>query len=215
MSVSRKQIKAQRRHRREQAQQTAVVVEHKGRRRLYTLLAIAAAALFLLISFFAFLAFRETGNAANADPSRRPPDTTSRPFADQGHLHIQAVDSPHAAYNSTPPTSGPHMPSLAPAGWHDEAVPDEFVVHNLEDGYMAINYRPDLSAAEKAKLRALVEQLTAEGRRVLAVPYEGLRTKLALTAWTRLDELDTINEQRIRGFGDAYAYQGADYHNTR
>src|SRR4029434_1312652 len=52
---------------------------------------------------------------------------------DQGNLHIPSVDSPHVPYNSDPPTSGPHLPYIAPWGVHTRPIDRELQVHNLED----------------------------------------------------------------------------------
>ena len=110
------------------------------------------------------------------------------------------------SYNSTPPTSGPHLPDLAPAGWHDEPVVKELAVHNLEDGYVAVWYRPNLDQARKDRLRALVQEY---GDKVIAAPYEGLDVPIALTAWTRLDKLPALDEDRIRNCVEAY--RGTDH----
>ena len=53
--------------------------------------------------------------------------------------HIQ-VGEQHEPYNSDPPTSGPHYAQPAQAGFYDEALPDEQLVHNLEHGYIVIWY---------------------------------------------------------------------------
>ena len=55
-------------------------------------------------------------------------------FPDQGNLHIQTESEPHVPYNSDPPTSGPHLPYLAPWGVHNVPITRELQVHNLEDG---------------------------------------------------------------------------------
>ena len=53
--------------------------------------------------------------------------------------HIQ-IGEQHEPYNSDPPTSGPHYAQPAQAGFYDEALPDEQLVHNLEHGYIVIWY---------------------------------------------------------------------------
>jgi hypothetical protein len=213
MSVSRKQLKAERRQRRQVMEQTRAAVESRQSRRKYMVLGGALLALIALVAAFAALAGTGQGNQAALDPNRRPPDTTSRGFADQGNTHISQGQIGSVSYNSSPPTSGPHMPNLAPGGWHDEPVQREYIVHNLEDGYMAIQYRPNLPEEQKARLREIVDRMhNQDNRRVIAVPYEGLQAPIVLTAWTRLDELQRVDEQRIRNFADAYAYPGADYH---
>jgi hypothetical protein len=59
-----------------------------------------------------------------------------------------------------------------------------------------------------------VEQLTAIVRRyeiqVILAPYPGMPTRIALTAWTRLDAFDEFDEARIVRF--IRAYRGIDHH---
>jgi Protein of unknown function (DUF3105) len=129
-------------------------------------------------------------------------------FPDQGNLHIQTESDPHVPYNSDPPTSGPHLPYLAPWGIHTTPVARELQVHNLEDGGVVIQYHcpngcPDLVD----KLATIVKGYE---RQVLLAPYPGLKTRIALTAWTRLDAFDDYDEARILRF--IRAYRGIDHH---
>lgn len=207
MSVPRKQMKTERRQRRQMLEETRAAVEQKQQRKQYLVLGLSALALLLLVGAFAFFASRSSSNIAASDPGQRPPDTTSKGFEDLGNRHIQPNQAGTIKYNSNPPTSGPHFSSLAPAGWHDQPVQIEYVVHNLEDGYIAIHYRPDLPAQQKQQLRSLVQEY---GDKILAVPSPSIETPIALTAWTRLDTLAAYDEQRIRNF--VKAYRGIDHH---
>ncbi len=126
-------------------------------------------------------------------------------FEDQGNAHIQMASEPHPPYNSDPPTSGPHLPYIAPWGIHTEPIPRELQVHNLEDGGVVVQYRcatpcPDLAD----QLARIVRRY---GTQVILAPYPGMRTRIALTAWTRLDAFD---EARIERF--IRAYRGIDHH---
>src|SRR5207245_4681509 len=46
-------------------------------------------------------------------------------FPDLGNEHIQTATDPHEAYNSDPPTSGPHLPYIAPWGIHTRPIRSE------------------------------------------------------------------------------------------
>jgi hypothetical protein len=129
-------------------------------------------------------------------------------FEDQGNAHIQMVSEPHPPYNSDPPTSGPHLPYIAPWGIHTEPIPRELQVHNLEDGGVVVQYRcatpcPDLAD----QLARIVRRYETQ---VILAPYPGMRTRIALTAWTRLDAFDDFDEARIERF--IRAYRGIDHH---
>ncbi|OGL28657.1 MAG: hypothetical protein A3G44_16995 [Candidatus Rokubacteria bacterium RIFCSPLOWO2_12_FULL_73_47] len=128
------------------------------------------------------------------------------PVPSQGNLHIAMVTSPHAPYNSEPPTSGPHLPYIAPWGVHTRPIPRELQVHNLEDGGVLVQYGcecPDVVA----RLRAIVGRYDTH---VILAPSPGLAPRIALTAWTRIDTLDELDEGRVVRFIEAF--RGIDHH---
>jgi hypothetical protein len=125
---------------------------------------------------------------------------------DQGNRHIQSATDPHEPYNSDPPTSGPHLPYIAPWGVHTRPIPLELQVHNLEDGGVVVQYN--------CECPEIVEKLTAIVRSydkfVILAPYPKMAPRIALTAWTRIDTLQELDERRIRRFIEAY--RGIDHH---
>ena len=129
--------------------------------------------------------------------------------ASLGNAHIVTADMPHQPYNSDPPTSGPHLPYIAPWGVHTRPVPLELQVHNLEDGGVVVQYNCECSDLVE-KLRKIVEKYD---RQVILAPYPTMKSKIALTAWTRIDTLDDFDEKRITRFIEAY--RGIDHHPTR
>jgi len=147
---------------------------------------------------------------------------------DQGNQHIGSVDEPHVPYNTTPPTSGPHMSGLWQWGISEEPIADEWQVHNLEDGGVIIQYDcPDDSCPDlKAELTDFVTQLLADSSlrnpnsgtvHLILAPYSGFRNtpassgqRIALTAWTRILYLDTVDRQKMMEF--IRAYLNDDHH---
>jgi hypothetical protein len=129
-------------------------------------------------------------------------------FADQGNAHVQTAAESPAPYNSDPPTSGPHLPYIAPWGVHTEPIARALQIHNLEDGGVMVQYRCATPCPD------LVDKLTRIVRRfetqVVLAPYPGMPTRIALTAWTRLDAFDDFDEARIVRF--IRAYRGIDHH---
>lgn len=129
--------------------------------------------------------------------------------ASQGNRHIELGDD-HIAYNTTPPTSGPHA-GTARWGTHSEQIPDENQIHNLEDGGVGIQYNCD---QQEDSCQDLVEKLNGlmkkSSDKVFMGPYSGIGNRIALTAWQRIDKFDEFDEQRILTFIEAY--RGIDHH---
>jgi hypothetical protein len=145
----------------------------------------------LVVGYFAYRA------AANLPGTSLP---------DQGNRHIPTASSPHEPYNSDPPTSGPHLAYIAPWGVHTKPIPPELQVHNLEDGGVVVQYSCECADLVD-KLRAIVAKYD---KYVILAPYPSMKSRIALTAWTRLDAFDEFDEARIRRFIDAY--RAIDHH---
>jgi hypothetical protein len=155
---------------------------------------IAVAAVVVVAAVVGYFAYRATADL----PGAKMPD--------QGNLHLRTAGDPHEPYNSDPPTSGPHLPYIAPWGVHTRPIQRELQVHNLEDGGVLVQYNcecPDLVA----KLRDVVQQYE---KFVILAPYPEMKSPIALTAWTRIETLQEFNEARIRRFIEAY--RGIDHH---
>jgi len=125
-----------------------------------------------------------------------------------GNQHLGSAEEKHAPYNSDPPTSGPHLPYIAQWGIHTEPIVNELQVHNLEEGGVLVQYNcpqgcPDLVAT----LKTIVLRYPTQ---VILAPYPGMDSRIALTAWTRIDKLDDVDEKRIVRFIEAY--RGIDHH---
>jgi hypothetical protein len=165
----------------------------RGARRRWTLGTAVAGAVVVavVVGYFAY---------------RAQADLPGQKFSDQGNLHVQTAADPHEPYNSTPPTSGPHLPYIAPWGVHTKPIVNELQVHNLEDGGVMVQYN--------CECPELVEKLAGVVRRhdryVILAPYPTMKSRIALTAWTRLETLDDFDAARIERF--IKAYRGIDHH---
>lgn len=167
--------------------------KHRRRRLIYGLYAFAGIAIISLVVFL-FL------------PRSLQPGP-GQAIGNMGNQHIPFVESLHEPYNSNPPTSGPHVEALARWGIHNESIPKEIQVHNLEDGGVILHYQPGSPDELVAKLKGVVERYNS---RVILAPYPGLDSAIALTAWTRLDKMDEFDEGRVTRF--IGAYRGIDHH---
>ncbi len=130
-----------------------------------------------------------------------------RQLINLGQDHVDPNLS-HPPYNSVPATSGWHYPYTAEWGVHDRPIPDEYLVHNLEHGGVIIHYNcqtpcPDLVA----QLTTIVGKFPSK---VILVPDARLKTRIALTAWTWIDEFDRYNEKRIVDFIAAHRNKGPE-----
>jgi len=151
---------------------------------------------------------------SNTLPANKAPGTE---IPDLGNAHIQRLGDPHAPYNSEPPTSGPHMPGIAPWGAYDKPIPKEYQVHNLEDGGVLIQYNCPKGCSDLLKKLEGVffkykKRAEADKRymHLLLAPNPDMDTRIALTAWTRLDKFTDFDEARIDRFIEAYI--GLDHH---
>ncbi len=162
-----------------------------SRRQRLILAATTAVVVAVVVGYFAYRA------AANLPGVLMP---------DQGNLHIPTADSPHEPYNSDPPTSGPHLPYIAPWGVHTRPIPPPLQVHNLEDGGVLVQYNCECPELVE-KLRAIVRRYD---RHVILAPYPPMKSRIVLTAWTRLDAFEEPDEKRIVRFIEAY--RGIDHH---
>lgn len=121
----------------------------------------------------------------------------------QGRDHIALGDA-HIPYNSDPPTSGPHADPVE-KGFYDTPIPDENIIHNLEHGFVVISYdcnQLDDCDSVKAKIRNLLNQY--ESFQLVAVARENRDAPIALTAWQRIELLNSYDEEQIKAFIEAW-----------
>jgi hypothetical protein len=106
---------------------------------------------------------------------------TLETFPGQEGTHVAPDAKPK--WNSTPPTSGPHVGSPAIWGFYDSPVQLIQSVHNLEHGGVVIHYGPDVTDETIAQIRQLYD---GDENGLLVAPLPSLRPRnaIALTAWT-------------------------------
>ena len=144
--------------------------------------------------------------------------------ASLGNKHIENITDAHDPYNSLPPTSGTHVGGKAQWGISDSSIPDELQLHNLEDGGVVVQYNcvpsvdPQSQATPSAQVqnecKKLVEILSGIVKKypdkVLMAPYPKLDSRIALTAWTRIDKFNDFDQERVQKF--IKAFKGIDHH---
>lgn len=130
-----------------------------------------------------------------------------------GNRHLTSSQVVLTTYNSDPPTSGPHLPSVARWGIHERPIPKELQVHNLEDGGVLVQYNCDRANQECRELVDKLANIVRPYNHAILAPYPGMTQKIALTAWTRIDKFNDFDEKRIVRFIDAYI--DMDHHPRR
>jgi hypothetical protein len=110
----------------------------------------------------------------------------------------------HPAYKSTPATSGWHYgPPNAPARWgvHNEFVIDEVLLQNLVQGGVGLHYSCPDGCPEVV---AAFTEVASQYDKIIVSPYTGMDFKIALTAWTYIDEMDELDLDRLDIFVRAH-----------
>ncbi len=133
--------------------------------------------------------------------------STARSLPSQGNQHIQPGVDARFKYNSDPPTSGPHYTHRPPWGIHTRPLPKGLQIHGLEDGGVIVQYNCTDCSSLIAKLRGIVNRYSEY---VILAPYPTMKSRIALTAWTKLDALEEFDENRVVRF--IRAYRGIDHH---
>ena len=130
-----------------------------------------------------------------------------RTFPVAGRDHIPPSQQP-SGWNSTPPTSGQHLATPLAPGVYDQEQDERAVVHNLEHGYVVIQYK-NIPEDQQQQLREYVRGRS--GRKLILAPYSGLqRDGVALTAWQNLQTCERVNLDAVKGFvGDFMVPGGA------
>ncbi len=111
-----------------------------------------------------------------------------------GQEHV-AVGATHPAYNSNPPTSGWHYSEPATWGVHQDELPDEQLIHNLEHGGIWISY----SGIDDSTKSAL-EKMGKSQSKVVVEPRAKNDSPIVLASWGRLLKMDKFDEQLILNF---------------
>jgi hypothetical protein len=119
-------------------------------------------------------------------------------------------------YPDPPPTSGDHNPCWATWGVHDDVVPAERWVHNLEHGGVVFLYKnaaalsaSDRSAADGGtlgELTALVQRLP----RTLLTQYDALPKNFAMVSWGHRIVSDCFDADAAETFYAQHFNQGRE-----
>jgi hypothetical protein len=135
------------------------------------LLAVVAVALFVLLG---------SGSGSLQDQMQSA-GCTLKDYPGVSRLHISNPNARPKAWNSFPPTSGPHYFTPAIYSFYSEPVALARVVHNLEHGGISFLYGPKTPADTVDKLREIYDK---DPQGLVVAPLPAMGNKIALGAWT-------------------------------
>lgn len=202
--MSKRDTKAERRAAAREARLEAQRKRQKARRRrqilIWGVIGVVVAAI------AGFVVFRQVRGRSTVEGAAREAGCASvEEFPEQDRTHIEA-GSEHEPYNSTPPTSGPHLGNTAEWGTYQNRVDDELLIHNLEHGGVVVHYK-DLDDEQIEKLEDLVESY-AEG--VILNPNTDIEDTIALASWQHLRTCEGVSEVVIKGFIAEFCAKGPE-----
>lgn len=116
------------------------------------------------------------------------------------------VDSDPGAYNSNPPTSGPHYGNVLETGFYETNTyqyPAAYLIHNMEHGYVIFWYNcANLGEGGCSELKSQIKAVMDEVNnvKVIAYPSDSINVPIAMTSWGRLQKLEAFNAAQVRAF---------------
>jgi hypothetical protein len=180
----------------------------RRRQRALTWTAVAVGAVVALIGV---IVWQGRGGEEQVSPQalaaarQQAGSTGVREFAEAGRKHIQANQQAEN-WNSTPPTSGDHLGSPISGGVYDSEQDERAIVHNLEHGYVVIQYK-GIPEDQVTQLREFVRDRS--GDKLVLAPWSGLQSDgVALTAWRNLETMQRVNLDVVKAFVNDYMVPG-------
>ncbi|MDP2671701.1 MAG: DUF3105 domain-containing protein [bacterium] len=168
-----------------------------GRADLFVKALALVAVVLLIVGFVVLFVYSRNQNKASVKSLGEV--TCSGDQCDRTHI---ASGTPHAAYNSNPPSNGPHYSDWQPCGVYDNEIVDERVIHSLEHGTVWITYKNKDDSTVKNEIKNLVQEM---GKTKLMVsPRAKNDSMLALVSWGRVLKLDSFNKQKITDYIKLY-----------
>jgi len=131
--------------------------------------------------------------------------TVVREFPSAGRAHVDP-DQPATDWNSNPPTSGQHLACPAAPGFYERELDERAVVHSLEHGYVAVQYR-NLPPDQVEGLRELAARHADQ--KLIVMPWSGLSADgVAMTAWQHSQTCQKVVPGVIESFVADYMVPG-------
>jgi len=176
--VSKKLHEKQQRRLAEEAKRARQKKDHRRANLITIGIAVAVA-----VAVVAIIVFQEEGPTANVGVAASEANCTEREsFESEGNQHVD-LGTP-VDYEANPPTTGNHWPpeAVTEAGFHEDPVQPESLVHNQEHGQVVIYYNPEADQEVLDQIERLVDQ---ERQATVGAPWDDIEEPYTyvLTAW--------------------------------
>ena len=149
----------------------------------------------------------ETNPNVSDDPGQVQPGMK---IDDLGRGHFAPEETAGLGYyNSDPPTSGMHSPTYERCGMFDSPLPDEVQVHNLEHGFVLVQYN-ETDEGFIDQLTDATENLPGWPNYYILAPNQEMEHKIALTAWGGLAYIEEVDNVLMNDFAKAYRGRGPE-----
>jgi hypothetical protein len=114
-----------------------------------------------------------------------------------GNLHVNPGDG-HVPYNTDPPSSGPHFPTVPQRGIYTQPFVTEYLPHFLEHGGVDVTYNSSASPAVVQKLTDIVKADLDQNSgtdigQVTLSPRPDMPCMVAVTSWGRIETWGTAD----------------------
>jgi Protein of unknown function (DUF3105) len=168
------------------------------------LLAIGAAGVVVAVGLVGLFLLRGGGDSVEAGSVREAMTAAGCSLQEvdalPGNQHTVEPGQTSAAWNTDPPTSGPHFGQTAIYGAYTEPLDQALVVHNLEHGAIFIQYGDRVPDETVEELRSFYDRRQPG---TLLAPLPRLGDEIALGAWTGTPSGGTAYLAKCTDFDEA------------
>lgn len=131
------------------------------------------------------------------DENRRPENVIAYNYTGGEHSNDAVT------YTESPPVGGTHNPAWQTCQFYDGKIANENAVHSLEHGAVWVTYRPDISEADKDRLR----NWAGDRSYLMVSEYDDQESPFVFTAWNNQLELSSLDDKQAVQFMN-YFIQG-------
>jgi hypothetical protein len=145
------------------------------------MLGAAGGAALVIVAAVALFALLGSGSGSSLQDQMQAAGCTLKDYPGVSRRHITDPNAHPKAWNSFPPTSGPHYFTPAVYNFYSEPVALARVLHNLEHGGVYFLYGPSTPADTVEKLRQVYDKNPLG---LVVAPLPAMKNKIAIGAWT-------------------------------